>query len=610
MTTLDALKDAATRDPEKCYRLAGYTRELRPDGAGRLKGLCPFHTETEASFKIHTKGDMQGRWWCYGACDRGGSIVDFFMELHGSRDLKQATEELADRLGVNGSARPRKAARKTPSRPHTEPSPIAEEVVQKLHEALLGEPKRLSFLIEEKGLTREIIERAKIGWEAKAGRYAIPVPYPDGRKGYADIRRYLPNAPKTREKMLAWERGRGSTKLYPWPWVCSEGELVLTEGEVDALNLIARGIPALTATNGKGKWPQEPPDLAGKTILVCGDADASGRKHNDTMPAKLYATGAAEVRIIEWPEGVPKGFDVSDFFAKQNGMPDDFRELMREAGLHLQEDAVANGEGEAGAEPLKVYFDGNRFVPKRVADQLRQQSRLVRMGGQLHVYRAGVYVPEGERFIRRRAQQLLGEQHSRRRADEVVYDVETSAPVLDEKVNTSLDLINVKNGLLDWRTGELKPHTPDHLSTIQLAVAYDPNARGSGVVDYFLQSTLVEGQGDPDNARLTEEFLGYCLIPTTQFETAFCALGGGANGKSVFLHLFEALLGENNVSNIPLQEIAGHKFKRADLFGRLANIFADLGRATLRSAEYFRTVVSGDKIDAERKHKSLLQKSV
>jgi len=66
--------------------------------------------------------------------------------------------------------------------------------------------------------------------------------------------------------------------------------------------------------------------------------------------------------------------------------------------------------------------------------------------------------------------------------------------------------------------------------------------------------------------------------------------------------LLEALLGRHNVSNIPLQEIVHHKFKRADLYGKLANTFADLDHAALRSTAYFKALVSGDTIDAERKY--------
>jgi putative DNA primase/helicase len=79
--------------------------------------------------------------------------------------------------------------------------------------------------------------------------------------------------------------------------------------------------------------------------------------------------------------------------------------------------------------------------------------------------------------------------------------------------------------------------------------------------------------------------------------------GSGANGKSTFLTLLETFVGSENVSKVPLQELDEHRFKRADLFGKLVNLFADLDARELRSSTYFKTIVSGDAIDAERKHK-------
>ncbi len=73
-------------------------------------------------------------------------------------------------------------------------------------------------------------------------------------------------------------------------------------------NLLARGITACTSTNGVdgalGSTLQLP-DLAGKTILVCGDADEAGERLNREFPCKLYAASAAEVRLMQWPAGSP-----------------------------------------------------------------------------------------------------------------------------------------------------------------------------------------------------------------------------------------------------------------------------------------------------------------
>ena len=69
----------------------------------------------------------------------------------------------------------------------------------------------------------------------------------------------------------------------------------------------------------------------------------------------------------------------------------------------------------------------------------------------------------------------------------------------------------------------------------------------------------------------------------------------------VLLDLLTYLLGEENVSHVA-QDLEENRFKVAELYGKLANIFADLPNKRLQSSSMFKTLVSGDRITAERKH--------
>ena len=78
--------------------------------------------------------------------------------------------------------------------------------------------------------------------------------------------------------------------------------------------------------------------------------------------------------------------------------------------------------------------------------------------------------------------------------------------------------------------------------------------------------------------------------------------GEGENGKSVFLDLVGYLLGEGNVSNVALQDLEENRFRAAELYGKLANVFADLDARGLQSSSMFKTLTTGDYVTAERKH--------
>lgn len=59
--------------------VASSATRLRRAGRGRLKGLCPIHPERTPSFCVWSE---EGRWWCFGACSRGGDVIDLYQELH------------------------------------------------------------------------------------------------------------------------------------------------------------------------------------------------------------------------------------------------------------------------------------------------------------------------------------------------------------------------------------------------------------------------------------------------------------------------------------------------------------------------------------------------
>jgi hypothetical protein len=65
-----------------------------------LMGLCPFHDDHEKSFGVDLSSDPPG-WHCF-ACNMGGSIIDFEMQMRKHRgqddDFKTTLHEMAQRL--------------------------------------------------------------------------------------------------------------------------------------------------------------------------------------------------------------------------------------------------------------------------------------------------------------------------------------------------------------------------------------------------------------------------------------------------------------------------------------------------------------------------------
>lgn len=101
-------------------------------------------------------------------------------------------------------------------------------------------------------------------------------------------------------------------------------------------------------------------------------------------------------------------------------------------------------------------------------------------------------------------------------------------------------LLNVENGTLDLRTGDLRPHAREDFITKLAPVRYDPEAhcpRWRAFLDRVLG-------GDDSLYLFLRRALGYSLTGDTGEHCLFFAFGTGANGKSTFLETVRAMLGD------------------------------------------------------------------
>lgn len=242
------------------------------------------------------------------------------------------------------------------------------------------------------------------------------------------------------------------------------------------------------------------------------------------------------------------------------------------------------------------FFFGKNFVPKYMVDELRTEGGFyLYTAERLYRYQGGVYV-DGEGVTARIVQRKLKDRSRDAHLNETLKYLNVAmSNVKPDEINHDSGMLNLANGIFNLASGNLERHTPDFYSTIRIPVTYDPKAT-CPKTDKFFAEVL-----PADCIDLIHELFGYCLIQTTRFQRAFMLTGTGANGKSTLINLLTAFLGSSNVSKVPLQELDENRFKRAELFGKLANVFADLDSRTLQSSTYFKTITTGDDIDAERK---------
>ena len=251
---------------------------------------------------------------------------------------------------------------------------------------------------------------------------------------------------------------------------------------------------------------------------------------------------------------------------------------------------------EKKATTERPFFDArNKFIPAALGEQLESEARfVVDDGGQLYRYSGGVYKPDGETWARARVREIMGDGFKRARREEVVAWLCSRMPT--DLSTPPADRLNVANGLLSWDGSRLDPHTPDFVSTIQLPVEWNEAAQCPQILAF-----LADVLPDDETVDFVLEIIGYALYPRILFHVAAMLLGPGRNGKSKLLEFLTALLGDTNVSAVPLQALGENRFAGAALLGKLANVCGDLDARAIDRTDTFKQLTGGDPIHGERK---------
>lgn len=241
---------------------------------------------------------------------------------------------------------------------------------------------------------------------------------------------------------------------------------------------------------------------------------------------------------------------------------------------------------------------GMRFLPGILAEWMADEVPVIYVAGSFFLYKNGVYKPVDELMVENMVRENMLPRYTRLSQ---ITDAtgQLKMQVLKEfrELNTNPYIINVQNGLYNVLEDTLRAHSRDYLSTVQLQVNYRPDATCPRFIQYLHESVA------DDQIPLIQEMLGYFLIPVNHAQKAFVIVGRGSTGKSQLLLLInDILLGRENVSNVTWQAL-NERFKIAELFGKLANIFADLPSKNIDDNGIFKALMGEDFLTVEKKNK-------
>ncbi len=394
-------------------------RRVKLISAGKtLKGLCPFHGDTDPSLIVNRE---RGTWHCFG-CGEGGNVFTFLMKDEGL-SFPEAVRELAARYGVKLPERRRTPAQKKQDEHRARLLRVMEIAgtffVQQLA-APSGEPAR-RYLTQQRGLKAQVVKEFGLGWAPDTweglrrflGSQGVPeelaieagllVPRDKGDGCYDRFRgrvmfpigdvagrlvsfggrvlgggepKYL-NGPET----LLFKK---SATLYNLerarPFMRKKDRALVVEGYFDVITLAAMGFGETVAPLGTALTPQQVRRLKGQAsrLVLVFDGDEAGRRAaRRSLPICLAEGVQPEVLLL------PKGED-PDSFARAQG-PEGLEKAISAAGSLIETviDAII-GEGDLNTPEGKSLIVAEAgSVIKQISDPVTAWLYLGRLAARL-----------------------------------------------------------------------------------------------------------------------------------------------------------------------------------------------------------------------------------
>ncbi len=268
---------------------------------------------------------------------------------------------------------------------------------------------------------------------------------------------------------------------------------------------------------------------------------------------------------------------INDFVLKEPLSQDELNVILRD---------------EAFKKP--VFFKGTTFLHDKFATYIKNNNHIIKINGQLHVYRDGIYVSGQDELEAVMIKHISG--LSRAKRSEVLAYL--NILIMDNTPMADPHLIAFKNGIYNLETDTLQPFNQTTVLTNRIPWDYNPNAY-SEIADKTLDKIACH---DPQIRQILNQCIGSCFYRSTALGGGKCFIltGEGSNGKSTFLTMVQKMLGEENIASLDLKELDA-KFQNAELFGKLANIGDDISDEFIVNASVFKKLVTGNRIQVQHK---------
>ena len=260
---------------------------------------------------------------------------------------------------------------------------------------------------------------------------------------------------------------------------------------------------------------------------------------------------------------------------------------------------------EAAEREASFYNEAGAFLPLVMAKDLIENRPAITLptDGEVRLYDNGVYVTDYTQAVERYVIDIIGDAYQPawgEKTRKVVTSLTTLAMPPKGKQPCQQDYrINLQNGILDVRTLELSPHTPDEHWIHQLPVQYNPDATCPNF-DAWLREVQENRLQDIE---LIHEIIGVSMLQQVLTPKIYFFLGETHTGKSTLLNVIKTILGEQQISDVAFHELGGldDRFASAKLVGSLANLDYDVTFKRIEDVGRIKKIATGELISVQNK---------
>ncbi|SGT00137.1 putative DNA primase-phage associated [Staphylococcus aureus] len=320
----------------------------------------------------------------------------------------------------------------------------------------------------------------------------------------------------------------------------------------------------------------------------------------DELPKWLEASFKTDPGFSELGEGDGRNQTLFNYILKLQQIAfskEEIRNTIRIINKHVLYEPISDKELDIvlrdDAFLKESFFIKGKFQHDLFAKYLISEYHIIRISDILHIYLDGVYSDKQADLERVMIKHIPGLKKMQRQETLAYLQLQAETKEL-----SSVNYITVANGIYDLYTDTVQPFTPEIIVKNKIPVPFIPNSY-SQVTDKTFNKLAVN---DTELRDLFEEILGYALFRRNEYGKFFILTGGGSNGKSSFLKILRALVGENNTSSVALKDLNG-RFKTAELFGKLVNLGDDIGKGFIKDSAELKNLATGETLVVERKGK-------